>query len=341
MRIIRPVRPGDLDALVGLADAAGIGLTTLPADRELLEQRIQDSQHAFRPSVRRPAGDAYLFVLEDLMTGAVEGCCGIVARVGGFEPFYSYELRTTVKKSTQLSVEQRIESLHLVAHHKGPTEIGTLFVHPSARGKGVGRLVSLSRFAFMAAFPQRFAEHVIAEMRGVLGDDGESPFWDAIGRHFFAMDFAQADARSAADKSFIADLMPQHPIYLPMLPPAARAAVGQVHRETRPALRLLEQEGFTLGGEVDIFDGGPLVRVPTTEVRTIAHSTTAALVATMPADESPGLFIVSNDRLDFRACLGAVDLRPEGVALPRDVALALGLKLGDWVRYVPARSAAG
>lgn len=339
MRIIRPVRADDLDALVRLAHAASVGLTTLPADRELLEQRIQDARHAFRPSVRRPGGDAYLFVLEDLLTGAVEACCGIVARVGGFEPFYSYALRTTIKKSAALKVEKRIEALHLVAHHKGPSEIGTLFVHPAARGRGIGRLVSLSRFAFMAAFRQRFADHVIAEMRGVLDADGQSPFWDAIGRHFFEMDFAQADARSAADKGFIADLMPQHPIYLPMLPPDARAAVGQVHHETRPALRLLEQEGFALGGEVDIFDGGPLVRAPTAEVRTIAHSATARLVATMPAMEGPSLFIVSNDRLDFRACLGAVDLRDDGVALPRDVALALGLRLGDRVRYVPARSA--
>lgn len=336
---MRPVRADDLDALVHLAAAASVGLTTLPSDRELLEQRIHDAQHAFRPSVRRPAGDAYLFVLEDLLTGQIEGCCGVVARVGGFEPFYSYELRTTVKRSAELAVEQRIESLHLVAHHKGPSEIGTLFVHPAARGKGVGRLVSLSRFAFMAAFPKRFAEQTIAEMRGVLDDGGQSPFWDAIGRHFFAMDFAQADARSAADKGFIADLMPQHPIYLPMLPPDARAAVGQVHRETRPALRLLEQEGFSFGGEVDIFDGGPLMRTHTAQVRTIDHSATAPLVGTLPADDTPGLFIVSNDRLDFRACLGAVDLRPDGVALPRDVALALGLRLGDTVRYVPARSA--
>lgn len=340
MYIIRPVMTADLDALMVLAEAAG-GLTTLPADRELLAQRIQDAAHAFRPVIRKPAGDAYLFVLENLLTGAVEGCCGIVARVGGFEPFYTYALRSEIKRSEALGVQRRIDALHLEAPHKGPSEIGTLFLHPNARGKGVGRLVSLARFAFMAAFPKRFADEVIAEVRGVLDDAGQSPFWDAIGRHFFDMEFAQADARSAADKSFIADLMPKHPIYLPMLPPDARAAVGEVHRDARPAKRLLVQEGFVYGQQVDIFDGGPLMRARRDDVRTIAQSATAVLAGVMPPIDGPGLFLISNDRLDFRATQGAVDLRDDGtLALPRDVVLALGLRMGDTVRYVPARSAA-
>lgn len=340
MHVIRPVRPGDLDALVELAQAAGIGLTTLPADRELLAQRIDDSAHAFRPTVRKPGADAYLFVLDDLLTGKVQGCCGIVARVGGFEPFYTYDVRTDVRRSEALDVRTNIRALHLEAHHKGPSEIGTLFVHPEARGRGIGRLVSLTRFAFMAAFPRRFADETIAEMRGVLDDAGQSPFWDAIGRHFFEMEFAQADARSAADKGFIADLMPHHPIYLPMLPPDARAAVGAVHRDTQPAKRLLEQEGFAFGGQVDIFDGGPLMRAKTDKIRSVEYSATATLTDVMPSVEGPGLFIISNERLDFRATLGALDLRPHGtIALPRDVVLALNLRLGDTVRYVPARSA--
>ncbi|MGK0358470.1 MAG: arginine N-succinyltransferase [Bradymonadia bacterium] len=340
MYIIRPARSADLDALLVLAETAG-GLTTLPADRELLAQRIQDADHAFRPVIRKPAGDAYLFVLENLLTGAVEGCSGIVARVGGFEPFYTYALRSETKRAEALGVARQIDALHLEAPHKGPSEIGTLFVHPAARGKGIGRLVSLSRFAFMAAFPQRFADDVIAEVRGVLDDAGQSPFWDAIGRHFFDMEFAQADARSAADKSFIADLMPKHPIYLPMLPPDARAAVGEVHRDARPAKHLLVQEGFVYNQQVDIFDGGPLMRVRRDAVRTIDQSATATLAGVMPPIDGPGLFIISNDRLDFRATLGAVDLRDDGtLALPRDVVLALGLRIGDAVRYVTARSAA-
>ncbi|MCB9546645.1 MAG: arginine N-succinyltransferase [Myxococcales bacterium] len=336
---IRPVALTDLQALLTLAHAASIGLTTLPRDEELLRQRIEASVHALRPGVRRPAGETYLFVLEDLLTGGVVGCAGIQARVGGFEPFYTYEIRTTRKSSKELGFSKDVRSLHLVADHKGPTEIGTLFLHAGGRGRGAGRLLSLARFAFMAGFPERFDAEVIAEMRGVVDDHGRSPFWEAIGRHFFELDFAHADALSAADKQFIADLMPAHPIYIPMLPASAQAIIGEVHPETRPALRLLRQEGFADGGRVDIFDAGPLVRAERAAIRTIADARVGPLAAVLPAGEAEGPFIVSNDRLAFRACLGVVEVDEDGgVRVPRDVALALELRLGDPVRYAAARA---
>jgi arginine/ornithine N-succinyltransferase beta subunit len=58
---------------------------------------------------------------------------------------------------------------------------------------------------------------------------------------------------------------------------------------------------------------------------------------TRPDSEST-LMILSNEALDFRATLARVQVSPEGgVGLARDVALALGLHLGDTVRYVAAR----
>ncbi|MEZ4463310.1 MAG: arginine N-succinyltransferase [bacterium] len=315
---IRPVASADLAALLALAEAASVGLTTLPRDQELLRQRIEASLHGLRRGVRRPAGETYLFVLEDLLTGAVVGCAGIQARVGGYEPFYTYEIRTTRKISKELGFSKDIRSLHLAADHKGPTEIGTLFLHGTGRGQGAGRLLSLARFAFMAGFPERFDAEVIAEMRGVVDDRGRSPFWEAIGRHFFELDFAHADALSAADKQFIADLMPAHPIYIPMLPASAQAVIGEVHPETRPALRLLRQEGFTDGGRVDIFDAGPLVRAERVAIRTIAASRVGPLARVTPAAEAGGDHLLSNDRLEFRACLGPVEVDADGgVALPR------------------------
>ena len=84
-----------------------------------------------------------------------------------------------------LDTVQDVETLHLEKIHDGPTEIGSLFLLPEYRGQKRGRLLSLSRFAFMAAHPKRFAEDVIAEMRGVMSEDGQCPFWEAIGKHFF------------------------------------------------------------------------------------------------------------------------------------------------------------
>ena len=190
----------------------------------------------------------------------------------------------------------------------------------------------------MAAHPARFAEEVIAEMRGVNDDDGNSPFWDAVGRHFFQVGFAEADTQSAQDKAFIGEMMPEHPIYIPMLPPEVQAVVGQVHRQTRPALRMLSQEGFDFGDEVDIFDGGPLMRAPRDSIRTVAESTVAPLGRVVAACDNPREILVSNERLDdFKCCLGRVDVEGDAVAVPRDVALAIGVRLGDPVRFVAAR----
>ncbi len=62
---------------------------------------------------------------------------------------------------------------------------------------------------------------MVSELRGVVGPDGVSPFWEALGRHFFKMDFSEADRLSATtDNQFILDLMPKYPIYADLLPEA-------------------------------------------------------------------------------------------------------------------------
>jgi len=80
------------------------------------------------------------------------------------------------------------------------------------------------------------------------------------GRHFFEVDFPTADALSFQNKKFIADLMPKHPIYIPLLPPEAQAVIGNVNDASRTALSILEREGFEFNGMVDIFEAGPVVQ---------------------------------------------------------------------------------
>ncbi|MCV5217436.1 arginine N-succinyltransferase, partial [Escherichia coli] len=73
-------------------------------------------------------------------------------------------------------------------------------------------------------------------------------------------------------KGFIADLMPRLPIYINLLSQEAQAVIGQVHDITRPALKLLEREGFTNRGYVDIFDGGPTVECDLRNIDSVRHS---------------------------------------------------------------------
>ena len=47
MLTIRPARSSDVDALLDLAERVGPGMTTLPANREVLAQRAAISQESF------------------------------------------------------------------------------------------------------------------------------------------------------------------------------------------------------------------------------------------------------------------------------------------------------
>jgi arginine N-succinyltransferase len=337
---MRPVSMKDLDALVELTRSTGYGLTTLPADPQFLRKRIQKSQRSFEGMGDQPAGEAYLLVLEDTASGTVLGTSGCVSKVGGFEPFYAFRIETTVHESKSLGVRKEIAVLHLVAEHNGPCEIGSLFLAPSHRGGHNGRLLSLARFLFMADHEQCFDPVVLAEMRGVVDDRGHSPFWDAVGRHFFDIDYGRADYLSVINKKFMAELMPKHPVYIALLPPEAKAVIGLVHEQTRPALRMLECEGFAWTGMVDMFDAGPIITCPLKQIRVVKESRKAAVaeVGQQPPGEAQ---LVTNARADFRACSAPVGLDAHGgVRLSAECAAALGVKVGDAVRFAPLRPAA-
>lgn len=322
MFLYRPIAAADLDGLVALTRGIVGGLTSLPPDGDYLRERIDESLRAFSPLVRRPGPEQYLFVLEDLATRRIVGTSGIIARVGGFEPFYSYERRIERYAHAPLGIDRRFEVLHLRELHRGPTEIGALFLDPAFRRDGLGRFLSLARFLFIGAFPQRFDGTVIAEMRGFLDPAGRSPFWEAVGRKFFGHEFYTADVLSGlGNKAFIADLMPRHPLYVPLLPPEVQAVIGQVHHETRPALALLLSEGFEPTQEVDIFDAGPQVRAPVAAIRSIRLRQTVPVRAGEPPPGSK-MYVLGNDRLDFRACLAPFD--PAAGVLPAAVIEALG-----------------
>jgi arginine N-succinyltransferase len=163
---------------------------------------------------------------------------------------------------------------------------------------------------FLADFPELFGDEIIAEMRGVSDEHGHSPFWESLGRHFFQMEFSDADYLTGlGNKVFIAELMPKFPIYVPMLSEDAQKVIGKVHPHTEPALAMLKSEGFDFNGYVDIFDGGPSVSTKVKNIRAVRKSK-VSLVGI--SDKSPepdlndkhGLLMVCNRKLqDYRVLL--------------------------------------
>ncbi len=334
--IIRPVAIEDLDSLVGLAGKALTGLTTLPSDRELLEQKIIASVRAFSMERQEPGDDHYLFVLEDSHAGMVVGTSGLVAAVGVKEAFYSYKLGTTVHASRELDVYNKVSTLYLSNDYTGCTELCTLFLDPDYRKNKNGKLLSKCRFLFMAEFAGGFAPKVIAEMRGYSDENGCSPFWEGLGRHFFSMDFSYADLLSGTgNKAFIAELMPKHAVYVNLLEKETRNAIGKVHKSTGPALNMLEKEGFSFQGYVDIFDAGPTVEAQLKNIRVVRDSRTLSVV--VKKKETDGIwYVISNKRYkDFRCCLARLSpARNDKIIITDRLAKKLKVNSGDNVRAV-------
>ena len=337
MVLVRPVAMSDVDALVNLAGLAGVGLTTLPKDRSLMAPRVERAVAAFAHLPERPGGESYLFVMEDAAAKKVVGACGIVSKVGGFEPFYGYRIETQLFESKQIGVHKEVPILRLVEEHDGPCEIGSLFLHGDFRHGGSGRLLQLVRFLFIAEHPELFETTVISEIRGQLDENGRSPFWDALGRHFFGIDFAEADRLSIVNKKFIADLFPDHPIYIPLLPAVAQAVIGKPHADSARAVKNLEAEGFRFSDTVDIFDAGPVMSCPRDEIRTVRESRraiVAKIAEALPADAPEHMIGTTTAR--FRACKGPViaSRRETGATITAECAAALEVGVGDPIRIV-------
>ncbi|WP_371234251.1 arginine N-succinyltransferase [Pseudomonas sp. QE6] len=332
--IVRPVTSADLPALFDLARSTGTGLTTLPANEQRLQHRVSWAEKAFRGEAERADAD-YLFVLED-DDGKVVGISAVAGAVGLREPWYNYRVGLTVSASQELGIHREIPTLFLANDLTGQSELCSLFLHADHRTGLNGRLLSKARFLFIAEFRELFGDKVIAEMRGMSDGDGRSPFWESLGRHFFKMEFSQADyLTGVGNKSFIAELMPKFPLYTCFLSEEARAVIGRVHPDTEPALAMLKAEGFSYQGYVDIFDAGPAIEAPTDKIRPIADSQTLVLAIGTPGDDAEPFLIHNRKREECRITAAPARVAAGSLVVDALTAKRLRLSAGASVRAVP------
>ena len=276
--------------------------------------------------------------MEDTETGTIAGVSGIEAAVGLDEAFWHYRLGKVVHHSEKLNIYNALETLTLCNDYTGVSELCTLFLREPYRHNMNGRTLSRFRMLFLAQFKQRFSDWVIAEMRGVSDDNGDSPFWTWLEDNFFSMDFPKADYLSGiGDKTFIAELMPRFPIYTNLLSEDARAVVGKVHDNTRPALKLLESEGFRFRGFVDIFDAGPTVEAEVCNLNSVRNSkvVTVSVKEQVPEVEAAVPHIVCNTQLEnFRATKLLLAEGADELILDKEQADKMHLSDGDDARIV-------
>ncbi len=339
MLILRPCRMPDLPAVERMAAASGIGITSLPANRKQLGEKIERSTQSFAADARANGDEQYFFVLENLANGELVGTSALVASAGIPEPFYSYRNEVIVHASQELGVSNKIHALHLCHDLTGCSLLTSFYIDPAYANTSWPQLLSRARLLFIAGHRQRFADKLAAEHPGVCDESGRSPFWDAVGRRFFNIDYPQAERLSdGRSKTFIAELMPQYPIYVPLLPEGARRAIGRLHARAELPFSILRAEGFESGTYVDIFDGGPTVEARMAAVRSIATSRTARLrigVQAAAATTRPCI-IASTAANSFSATIAEVayDAGDE-VSLPPAIAASLGLTDVNDLRIVP------
>jgi arginine N-succinyltransferase len=332
--VVRAASDRDLQPLYEMAKLTGGGFTNLPPDRKALLAKLDRSAAAFARGSDELDDELFVLVLENVATGEVRGTCQLFTEVGRRHPFYSYRLGTLTQHSAKLGRTFRAEMLSLTTDLEGSCEVGGLFLHPGERAGGLGLLLARARYLFIAAHRPRFADRILAELRGVFDEAGGSPFWDGLAGRFFGMNFQDADEFNGVHgHQFIADLMPKHPIYTAMLSETARAAIGLPHPSGRAAMRMLENEGFAYERYVDIFDGGPTMTARTDRVRSVAEARVARVVATDAGGGDQSL--VATGRLaDFRCTFGTVHGAADGVAVSDSCARALALAAGDEIVHV-------
>ncbi|MDQ3246255.1 MAG: arginine N-succinyltransferase [Pseudomonadota bacterium] len=332
---VRAARAEDFHAIYEMAKLTGGGFTNLPPDRATLVSKLARSQDSFARVGDEQAGDLYMFVLEDPKAGVIRGTCQVFGQVGVVQPFYSYHLSTMTQSSPELGKTFRNQMLSLTTDLEGSSEVGGLFLHPLMRAGGWGSLLARSRYLFIREHRARFGEQTLAELRGVMDEAGNAPFWDALAGRFFDMNFPEADEFNATHGTrFIADLMPRTPIYVTLLSEAARAVMGQPHPSGRAALRMLEEEGFRFDRYVDIFDGGPTVVARTDNIRTVREATVEPVVEISPGGKIK--MILSHGRLDdfVSCCASAKKGARKGICIDPEAAELLGVKVGDEVLAV-------
>ena len=327
---VRPATGNDFRAIYQMAKLTGGGFTNLPPDRATLIAKLDRSEKSFARDDDEQTGDLYMFVLEDPKSGAIRGTCQVFGQVGVTQPFYSYHLSTLTQSSPELGKTFRNQLLTLTTDLEGASEVGGLFLHPQLRAGGWGALLARSRYLFMKLHRGRFGERTLAELRGVMDETGNAPFWDALAGKFFGMSFPEADEFNAVHGTkFIADLMPRAPIYVALLTDGAKAVVGQPHPSGRAAMRMLEEEGFSFDRYIDIFDGGPTVTVDTDDIRTVRESTHETVAEISDGGKIKAL--VGSGRLkDFRACSANIRKLPKkGIAIDPEAAELLEVEVGD------------
>ena len=355
MVVVRPAEMADiaaLEELAGLAARTMPGVHTLPRMRDQIAAATLRSIASFAAHVDIPSEEAYLFVLETMDTMApkrVIGTAAIFASAGSGGTYFSFRNDTIQQVSRDLNISHSLHALTLCSELTAYSQLSGFFLQRMQPGLEAA-LLSRARLLFAALAPHRFGDRFFVPLAGITDAHGQSPFWDAVGRKFFRMDFLEAERiiGGARNRTLIVELMPHYPVYVPLLPGAAQAAMGQIHPSNEVPFNLLTKEGFKADAYIDIFDGGPILQAHKHALRSFSASMLRCVAALDCASDVPEpaamemvtYAIAANAGPAFRAVTwtcAAPETAPEtalDIKLPQQLRQALGVVPGDSVLCV-------
>ncbi len=257
MFLIRESFEGDVEQILEIAHH--LDTVNLPADRGHIERIVALSTASFEQTLP-PSEREYLFVLEDLAERRLVGTSIIHAQHGTRRsPHVFLQVLEDERYSETLDRYMVHECLRLAYNYDGPTEIGGLILLPEYRGhnEALGRLLSYTRFLFIAMHRAIFRDRVISELLPPLEPDGSSRLWKHLGQKFTDLTYSEADLLSKDNKEFIKSLFPHGLIYTSLFPAEVREVIGVVGPETKGVEKMLRRIGFEYAKQIDPFDGGP------------------------------------------------------------------------------------
>lgn len=337
---IRGAVPGDEDQLLEVAHH--LNTVNLPADRNEIQGILDLAQKSFSGAIKDPRRREYVFVIVDSEKNRIVGTSMIVAQLGRRDAPYIYvDVSEEERYSATLDRHFRHVVLKIGYSYSGPTEIGGLIVEPEYRKKPerLGLLISYVRFLFIKMHREWFRDELLAELLPPLEPDGTSHLWDAVGRKFTEMTYADADRLSKKNKEFVKGLFPEGPIYASLLPDDAQAVIGKVGAQTKGVERMLRRIGFRYAWRVDPFDGGPHFTASTDEVTLVQRAHSVRLGKLLSASDAPKTRALvareSNEPPFFRAMLASWEADASGARIGQEAAARLAAGEGDEIWILP------
>jgi arginine N-succinyltransferase len=219
----------------------------------------------------------------------------LVPAIGLGRPRVAYHVGCTVHAAPELGLFHRQRTLLLGHDHTGASELADIAWDPALdalrSAQALARLVQ-GALLHIAAARGDYAPRLVAELPGLRDAAGSSPFWQGLGRHFYAGDPAAAAAtHGPAWRGLVASLLPRQPVYASFLPPAAEAAIAQVAPAAALLREVLEDAGLRYGHHVNVEDGGPILEAETDTLNGVAGARVLRLQATArrAADATPWL----------------------------------------------------